>query len=193
MKAALVIGHEHLSQGARNVKFNLTEFNFNTRLVKKIIEEYKVRQRNTNIIQKDIDVLELREVYRTTYRDLPDILNNLDPDFTISFHANAFNNYTSGTETLYYHSSAFGLGIARIIQSNVVFHLGLRDRGIKPKHSEERGGYLLRYTNAPTVITEPFFIDNDIDCYIVKERFESLVDAYLLSLDEIQELFRRIS
>jgi len=186
MKAALVIGHKQSSQGARNVELGLTEFNFNTRLVKKIMEEHEVRQKN--IIQKDIDMLKLLEVYRTTYKDLPDILNNLSPDFIISFHANAFNTHASGTETLYYHYSGYGEGIAKIIQSNVVSHLGLRDRGIKSKHSEERGGYLLRYSKAPAVITEPFFIDNDIDCYIVKERFESLVDAYLKSLDEIQEL-----
>jgi N-acetylmuramoyl-L-alanine amidase len=89
---------------------------------------------------------------------------------------------------LYYHSSDAGRTIAEILQRCLVDFLSLPDRGIKPKTSEDRGGYLLRYTNAPCVIAEPFFIDNDHDLARAQEDLYGLAAAYTNAIDEISQI-----
>ncbi len=89
---------------------------------------------------------------------------------------------------LYYHSSDAGRTIAEILQRCLVDFLSLPDRGIKPKTSEDRGGYLLRYTNAPCVIAEPFFIDNDHDLARAHEDLYGLAAAYTNAIDEISQI-----
>ena len=149
-KVALVIGHSKNKPGAKNVKYNRTEFNFNEGMVIDI----------KNIIERDYEV---EIVYRDTYSGLPDKINALNPDLVISFHCNAFDTKASGTETLYYHTSKKGKEVAKVFQSKMVDILGLPDRGIKGRTSKDRGGHLLKRTNAPCIIVEPFFIDNNFD------------------------------
>lgn len=143
-KCALVIGHKKTSPGASNRSSGLTEFAFNDVLS---IE-----------IESEESGVEVQRVYRRTYNLLPDDINQLNPDFIVSLHCNAFNRSASGTEVLYYHRSTKGKLAAEILRDNLVDALGLSNRGIKSRTSEDRGGYLLRYTNAPCIIAEPFFI-----------------------------------
>jgi N-acetylmuramoyl-L-alanine amidase len=171
---ALVVGHKKSSPGAVNERSGFTEFDFN--------EDLAIR------IEKKVKKTEVQRIYRRTYNELPDDINTLDPDFIISLHCNAFNRRASGTEVLYYHSSDAGRTIAEILQRDLVDFLGLPDRGIKPKTSEDRGGYLLRYTNAPCVIAEPFFIDNDQDLTKAKENLEGLAAVYARSIDEMAQV-----
>jgi N-acetylmuramoyl-L-alanine amidase len=176
MKIALVVGHKANAAGACNKNYNICEFPFNDKLV----QDLKARVNNKH----DIEI-----VYRDTYNGLPAKINALSPKFIVSFHCNAFNTKASGTETLYYHKSSKGVQIAEIFQKNMIAALGLKDRGIKPKTAEDRGGYLLRYTNAPAVLIEPFFIDNDTDYQTVMNNYESFLQALEKSLDEASNLF----
>lgn len=75
--------------------------------------------------------------------------------------------------------------MAAILLNALVSELRLPDRGIKPKTSEDRGGYLLRYTKAPAVISEPFFIDNDQDLSVARSDLEGLARAYASAIDEM--------
>lgn len=170
-KCALVIGHKKSSPGAVNEATETTEFVFNDRL-------------SLDIESKVNDVY-VQRVYRRTYNSLPSDINELDPDFIISLHCNAFNKKASGTEVLCYHRSTKGNEIASILQTNLLQALGLPDRGIKARTTEDRGGYLLRYTNAPCVIAEPFFIDNDEDFTIAMNKREDLVKAYADAISSI--------
>ena len=56
-----------------------------------------------------------------------------------------------------------GKQIAELFQENMLHILELPNRGVKGISVEDRGGNLLRYTNAPCVLIEPFFIDNNND------------------------------
>lgn len=176
MRIALVVGHKSNAAGACNKNHGICEFPFNDQLVKDL--EARVGHKH------DIEI-----VYRDTYNGLPAKINALYPKFIVSFHCNAFNTKASGTETLYYHKSSKGVVMADIFQKNMVAALGLKDRGIKPKSAEDRGGYLLRYTNAPCVLIEPFFIDNDSDYLTVVNNYESFLQALEKSLDESSNLF----
>ncbi len=170
---ALVIGHKKRSPGAVNVNSSISEFEFN--------EDLALR------IEKKVRTTEVQRIYRRTYRELPGDINSLDPDFVVSLHCNAFNKKASGTEILYYHKSTRGKRMAEIILRHLVGCLKLPSRGIKPKTAEDRGGYLLRYTNAPCVIAEPFFIDNDNDLERAMNNKDGLAQAYASAIDEISE------
>lgn len=168
---ALVIGHKKSSPGALNSRKNMTEFDFNEDLAIRI--EKKVVDTNT------------QRVYREAYKDLPDKLNNLSPDFIISLHCNNDYKNVSGTQVRYYHESTYGRKMAEILQTNLVAYLQLPDRGIKPITCEDGGGYLLRYTNAPHVIVEPFSIINDHDLERALQDIEALAQTYANAIDEI--------
>ena len=47
---------------------------------------------------------------------------------------------------------------------------------------------MLRYTNAPCVIAEPFFIDNDEDLAKAKQDLDGLAKAYVEAIDKMAEL-----
>ncbi len=170
----LIVGHKPSSQGAKNVTSGLTEDTFNDQFA--------------NDIKSGAD-LDISIVYRDTYKDLPDKVNQLRPAFSVSLHANAYNRKARGTEMLYYHSSVKSKEIAKAFQFMVVDALGTLDRGIKPVGSEDRGGYLLRYTDAPCIIAESFFIDNDEELENVNERYDNLVIAYIDALESCSRLF----
>lgn len=175
-RCALVIGHKKESPGAINKNSDLTEYDFNEKLAPLI--ERKVRNAG------------IHRVYRRTYATLPGDINELDPDFIVSLHCNAYNGSASGSEILYYHRSPMGKEIAGILLEKVVNCLNLPDRGIKPRTAEDRGGYLLRYTMAPCVISEPFFIDNDNDLAQAMKHLDDLAQAYALAIDEISDLIQ---
>lgn len=180
-KCALVVGHKPTSPGACNQTYRICEYEFNDNLIE------QVRTSLVDAIDPDGGI-EIEVVYRNKYKELPAKINKLNPDFVVSFHCNAFNKKASGTETLYYHTSNKGEKIAQIFQNNMVQALGLPNRGIKPKGSEERGGYLLRYTNAPAVLIEPIFIDNDKDFEQLTLKRQLFVTAIQKSLFEAADV-----
>jgi len=174
-KVALIVGHSSTSGGAVNKLAHaaVNEYEFNNALVKEIVEAF-----NRTVPEEQNITLEI--VYRDNgYAQLPSDVNKTKADFAISFHCNAFNTKASGTEMLYYHSSDNSKMLAGIALNNVVNALNLPDRGIKPKHSEDRGGYLLRETNMPCIISEAFFIDNIFDLARAQSAKSGLVNAYI--------------
>ena len=171
-RVALVVGHTEKSPGACNQQSDVCEFDFNKQLVTRV----------SAIINTKCEI-----VYRDRYRDLPEKINKLNPDFVICFHCNAYNRKSSGTEILFYHKSKKGKKMAFIFQNNIVKALGLKDRGIKGKSSEQRGGFVLKETKAPCILLEPFFIDNDDDYRTVINKYTGLVGACADSIYEIIE------
>lgn len=167
---ALVIGHKKTSPGAVNQSQALTEFEFNDNLAM--------------IIEKKVRRVDVQRVYRRTWKDLPDDINALKPTLIVSLHCNAFNQEASGTEVLYYHKSSKGKRMAEILLGHLVDHLKLKDRGAKARSAEDRGGNLLRYTKAPCVIAEPFFIDNDQDLQRAQDNIDGFASAYATGIEE---------
>lgn len=174
MRVALVVGHSKDSQGACNCTYDICEWEFNDKLVRRI----------HGLVG---DRCEPKIVYRDTYKALPDKVNALNPDFVICFHANAFDTKVSGTETLYYHKSKRGKLIAEIFQNKLVNTLKLNDRGVKARTVKQRGGYMLENVNAPCIILEPFFIDNDIECKKITRDWKKLAGACRDGIYEVIE------
>lgn len=174
---ALVIGHKKASPGAKNENRELSEFDFNDDLAR--------------LIEKNTETVLIQKVYRRTYNQLPGDINELNPDFIVSLHCNAFNKEVSGTEVLYHHRSQNGKQIAEILLKHLAGKLNLPNRGIKPKTTEDRGGTLLKYTNAPCIIAEPFFIDNDNDLDRALEDLDGLAKAYANAIDEMSQVVKK--
>jgi len=178
MRCGLVIGHKANRQGACNKKHNICEYQFNDQLACDIYDNLKEKESNINI----------RIIHRRVYKELPDDINKVNPDFFISMHCNAFNGEWNGTETLYYHTSKKSKEIAHIFQKNMLNAYNFTHRGVLGRGTEDRGGYLLRYTNMPGVIAEPFFIDNDDAYETVMSNYDKIVNAYVDSIESISKM-----
>ncbi len=176
---AVVVGHRESAKGAVSSDRSVTEFDFNSALAKEI--EKRVKKARVRIVFRDNRPDGLKR--------LPGKINQIAPHFILSLHCNAFNRTAQGTETLFFNSSAKGRRLAEIVQKRLLRALELKDRGIKGKNAGDRGGLLLRFTNAPCVICEPFFIDNDADLDRALRRRKSLAQAYARAIDEAAEVF----
>lgn len=171
-KAIIVIGHSEKSKGARNPNTGLTEWDFNNEIAKGVY----ARLLGVPGIQPVL-------VYRTTgYSALPYQINIERGHAILALHCNAYNTKAHGCEMLYYHSSSRSRKFASILQSSVQLVMQNANRGIKAKHSEDRGGHLLVATNAPCVIAEPFFIDNDKELEHALNVKPFLINAYADSI-----------
>ena len=174
---ALVVGHRPGARGAVNEARGLTEFTYNDALATLI--KAKVSKAAVEIVHRDDDA--------NGYSRLPSKINALNPHFIISLHCNAFNKRATGTEMLYHVNSSRGQKIARILQPRVVEALDLKNRHTKKVAAGGRGWLLLNNTNAPCVIAEPFFIDNDSDLQAADNRRTQLIAAYAAAIDEVAE------
>jgi len=181
---ALVIGHKKSSPGAYNDYYDLYEYHFNEELAIDIELELSN--------SPDVDI---QKIYRRTYTQLPHDINDLNPDFIISLHCNAFNKQAKGCEVLYYHRSNTGKQLASILQKNLlqIIPNNKHNRGIMPITSEDRGGYLLKNTNAPCLIAEPFFIDNTSELKIILQDREPIIKAYSKAIQEIANFLKKES
>lgn len=173
-KIALIIGHSETSQGASNKNTGVTEFMFNEPFSMLIADLLIEKGFAVNVIYRD-----------GTYSELPELVNLTEADIAISLHCNAFNKKQNGTETLHYIKSKNGKRLAGLLQHEIVQCLGLHDRGLKPcqaKHqgkAGDRGGYLLKHTSMPCVITEPFFIDCDESLALANRKSPELAQAFV--------------
>ena len=152
MKIILIVGHRESSQGAMNSKSKITEFKYNSVLASKIKE-----------MCNHECVIAFRDDEEEGYYRLPSQVNSLNGDLIISLHCNAFNKKASGHEVLYWHNSVKSKYYAKIFNKMLDKVIGNTDRGIKPIKHGDRGSNILRRTNAPCILIEPFFIDNNRD------------------------------
>lgn len=162
---AIVIGHKKSSPGAFNENYMKSEFEYNEELsllIEKALSELKISS---------------KRIYRRTYRELPGDINAIQPSLMVNLHTNAFNSKLSGSSVMYNSQSENGKKLADILLSEIVNILNLKNRGIKPVSSEDRGGFLLHNVNCTAVILQPFFIDNDSDLKVAIEKKEELAQS----------------
>jgi len=168
MKVCLSVGHSPEEQGAINQTFNITEYSFNNELAYLVAKQL-------HKLGHEVDL-----VRRKALKDLPKLINSTGADVAVELHCNAFNKITSGTEVLHFDGSTEGAKLAQHIQDALVDTLDLRDRGIKPSERE----LILRKTSMPCVITEAFFIDNDVDMMVGMDMKKDLALAIASGIHE---------
>jgi len=175
MKIVIDVGHNRNAPGAANGTYGIDEFTLNN------IEAVGLKPLLKN------DGHDVNIFYRDTYETLPADINALKPDLILSLHHNAAAaKEANGTEVLYWHSSRLGQIMATTLQRNIVNALGTRDRGIKPKDRNDRGGYQLGGTKAPCVILEPIFMSNDSELEMFLHNITNYQYAILNSVAEFE-------
>lgn len=104
-----------------------------------------------------------------TLQERCDLANEVEADFFLSIHNNAYNPSETGTETLYYPSEETGYLtspiLAEIFQENIVDMTGMKDRGVKQRENL----FVLKHTAMPAIIVEIGFLTNDHDAELLKE------------------------
>ncbi len=97
--------------------------------------------------------------------------NAYDADVFISLHCNACSNHNAqGTEV--YYMSQQGEELADKIQQQILASVNTVDRGIKPACF-----FVLKNTNAVSVLIELAFIDNPSDLFLLRNDLEKLAKA----------------
>lgn len=168
----LIVGHSSESQGAYNKTNNVSEYEFNKELAELISSQLTEMKIKSQIFTRTSGVPNLvREV------------NKANPSVVVSLHCNAFNKQVSGSEVLYYFKSQKSKKLASLLLENIVNTLDLRNRGTLPIE-QGRGAYVLKNTNMPCALIEPFFIDNDVDYIVASNKIKELAIAVANSISD---------
>tara|TARA_S200002703_G_scaffold72013_1_gene62419 strand:- start:1229 stop:1936 length:708 start_codon:yes stop_codon:yes gene_type:complete len=157
---AILVGHSRSGDnGAMTLDSSTSEWDYNSDIAKrtqKILEDFPIK---TSVFNKYKG-----NSYAQAILELSKDLNKLEYDLVIELHFNSFYNpQASGYENIYWHSSKKGKKAAEELQKSFksFFPKSHKDRKIKAiSHSSQRGGMLLKHTEAPSVICEPFFGSN---------------------------------
>ncbi|HOQ36406.1 MAG TPA: N-acetylmuramoyl-L-alanine amidase [Acetivibrio sp.] len=165
-----------------------------------------VMEKNLNLdIAKRLDALLKKEGIQTYMTRTNDstvslyarsgLANSVGADLLISIHNNAGQSKVSGSMTLYYPGSGKTKGnlssyeFAKIVQSNLVKHLGTKDMGVIQRPNLA----VLRTSNMPAVIAEVGYMSNSAELANLKtESFrqraaEALRNAALQSLNKMYQ------
>lgn len=159
----LIIGHTPDEPGAANRGQQISEWHYNSTLVRMVNRR----------LDDTVIILRGRP---NDWDGLPRKVNETGVDFAVSFHLNAYKGDAKGSETLYWHSSSQSRHLAEGLQEAFVSALGTSDRGVKPREEGDRGWTLLKHTTMPIVICEPFFIDDGLAHH--QPKTADLADAY---------------
>lgn len=111
--------------------------------------------------------------------------NKYGADIFISIHCNsAVDPKANGTETWYYKYSIKGEQIAKVMQEELIRHLGLRDRGIKSNETF----HVLKRTNACAILIETAFLSNPKEEKFLKENQEKIANAIWEGIKKIKDM-----
>jgi len=152
MKLAIVVGHNSASQGAVRKDTGETEFVWNGRLARRM-------ERLAPDYGLDVRVFHRTPGggYRNEIARVYDEVDAWGADGSVELHFNgAASAAATGTETLT-SGTALSMRLAESVQREVVIALGLRDRGIRTRARQDRGGGSLHAGRAPAILIEPFF------------------------------------
>jgi len=178
MRVCINVGHggSRHDPGAVNQRYNVTEHDFNEMLALLVFDDLEMEGFQPFIMSQS-----------KGFRALPAEINECSPDVIISLHSNGFYKNVSGSECLYYSTSCKSKWLAESIQ----VHMGkiTVDRGCKPKRKGDRGNGLLRRTNAPCVIVEPFFITTDSEYLWAAKSIDLIADAICKGVSDWHEKF----
>ncbi|SLK20516.1 N-acetylmuramoyl-L-alanine amidase [Bacillus toyonensis] len=102
------------------------------------------------------------EVGRTQAQNLNNIVRNCNShsvDLVISLHLNAYNGSANGVEVCYFDQQALAAKVSAQLSKDI----GWTNRGAKERRYGEQRLHVLATTNAPAILIELGFIDNESD------------------------------
>lgn len=168
----IIIGHSTKDPGATDSRNGITEFLY------------------ANVVAYHmLDILGAEEInilYRNgSYSELPNHINKHKSNLNICLHLNAANKEAEGGEIIS-SGSENSMLFAEIMLPKMCEVFGVKSRGIKIRR-KGRGSNVLMNTKAPTVILEPFFIDNDNDLELDENKVRKYALAICEAIEEYNE------
>lgn len=143
---AFVLGHDITSQGAYSPYLDLTEYQYNKEVIKRLdwlgFDTFK-----------HTPGFSYRRKMQNTYRQLNAY------NLTVELHFNSFTDTrASGTEVLYFAGNKDGKNIANHLCNHICKEYHTINRGAKPlSNSSQRGFYAVASGIPTALIVEPFF------------------------------------
>ena len=128
---------------------------------------------------EDIEVVMTRESDAGLYREEDSskkmmdmrnrcqLINDVDPDLTVSIHQNSYHEeYVSGGQVFYYKGSEKGKELAEILQERFSYVLGAENRRLAKANGDY---YLLLNVKNPIVIVECGFLSNRKEAALLQQ------------------------
>ena len=124
-------------------------------------------------IGHNVNLSQFNELYEITNDS-----NDFNSDIFVSIHCNAAESRSAkGTETFY--ASAEGQRLAQCIQDRIVSSMNTVNRGVKPCNF-----YVVRNTNAVSVLVELAFISNEDDEALLAENYDGFSRAVACGISD---------
>ncbi len=176
LKVAISIGHNPRSPGA--AEGALTEYSQMAAVAGILVSTLAIEGHEAYLIGTGLLNKKVLDV------------NQIGADCAVELHLNRGGGY--GCETLYCPGSATGKIMAETVHKEIMELLPFRDRGVKEGwyHMVEGGDkdYFLENTNCPAIITEPFFIDTELEKYNTLDFIITFVNALRNGLEKFRAL-----
>lgn len=174
-KLAVVVGHNHQSQGAHSKTLGSSEWPFNKQVAERMEGYAGEFNAELRVFFRE-PVGNVRKEIRTAYEKI----DAWGADLSLELHFNGGPASASGSEMLYWHKSSKGRALAEEVQAAVLSTYGLRDRGPKPVQPGQAGAISVSAGVAPALVTEPFFGSNAGDASQIKAKgIDALAKTYL--------------
>lgn len=152
-RLAIVVGHNSEKQGAVRKDTGESEFVWNSdlaRMIEALSDQYP--EIEVRIFHREPGMGYRREIERV-YEET----DRWGANATVELHFNASSNPdVSGTETLTSGTPA-SMALAMDVNREMIVALGLKDRGVKTRTGQDRGGKSLISGRAPAILIEPYF------------------------------------
>jgi hypothetical protein len=178
MKVALVIGHAKDKQGAWG-NAGISEFKYWGDFIEDVLDslpskhKYKVFKRPTS-----------KRGYGSRMELLHNKLDSWGSDLTISFHFNAAGSTkANGHEVLY--CSNTGKKYSDLLNRKFSKYLNSKDRGIKRRARNERGGGFLCRGKSVCILIEPYFAAHQKSFIKGTKGYENIKKSLIEFLKEI--------
>jgi N-acetylmuramoyl-L-alanine amidase len=176
-RLAIIVGHSERNSGARALApINQSEYPFNKNLALRMEQAASERGITTRTFFRDN--IGMRGAYQAAAA--------FQPLAIIELHFNAASSRARGSETLCCELQPDSRRLAEEVQQAMVRvfeRTGSANRGVKVLTSGDRGyGNVSAAPDIPTVLVEPFFGSNELECGLVQNRIEDyaigLVEAF---------------
>lgn len=178
MRTAFVVGHHKNSKGALSKYFGLREWDFYNEVVCELGD--------ANVFLHDGNI----SGYTSRIKNTANKINQYHFDLVIELHFNSsVHKSANGCETLYYFRSKKGRECAKLFSKVVTNETGIKSRndGLKAlTNRKDRGFASVYYTNAPTILIEPFFGSNKSDCDKIEspKNMARIINVFLQSINK---------
>lgn len=138
-------------------------------------------------IDVQVGMSRTKDIYESPTKKAQDA-NDYEADLFISLHRDSAQASANGYTSLVYRNSGIPKKLAEKLNSRME-KIGFRKRGT----SIRTGLAVLKHTSMPAILGENGFISNTGDNKLFDEKFDDIVEAYVLSIAEVMNMKKKVA